>query len=181
MYLYSRTKEDDDADRRGRELGKTIGPAIKKLYEEKFKAEFDKMPKDGYGGVDETRLDPEQKKFWLDAREEERKLVDSLGGKWSKWGDILPKDFPRDEIDSEEIGYWRKCWKLHHFLIDHFGDPGDDNCVNVYLTKENLEFIIQELKKRASESEEFMYSIDNFAKALADVIAGKVVFYHPWY
>lgn len=84
----------------------------------------------------------------------------------------LPK---KDESDPvTEIGYWRKEWNLHDYIIENFGDPKNDNLVDVYLDEAALAKIIEHCKNCDMDS-------DPFCNALAIVKGGGVVFYQAWY
>ena len=80
---------------------------------------------------------------------------------------IVKKD---EEDPIREIGYWRKEWLLHEFIIKSFGDPDNDNLCEVYLD----EVALNKLAKK--------YPVeDAFKDAIAIVKGGGVVYYYAWY
>lgn len=80
-----------------------------------------------------------------------------------------------DEVDPvHEIGYWRKEWPLHEFIIKNFGDPNEDNLTEVYLDEAAITKIIDHYKNYEDYS-------DPFRQALDIVRGGGVVFYWAWY
>ena len=82
----------------------------------------------------------------------------------------------KDESDPvTEIGYWRKAYSLHKYIIENFGDPKNDNLVNVYLDEAALNQIIE------AHQNDGGYFSDTFRNALAIVKGGGVVFYRAWY
>ena len=86
-----------------------------------------------------------------------------------------------DEVNGDEIGYWRKDWELHNYIIDNFWDDKEnDNVVDIPLTKENVEQII----KWCSSGDNSMYNEyteETFKEALNAIKQGDVIYYHPWY
>jgi hypothetical protein len=44
-----------------------------------------------------------------------------------------------------KLGYWRKHPNLHGFIVQQFAD-GEDNCQEIYLSKDDLLKIIQAVK-----------------------------------
>ena len=82
----------------------------------------------------------------------------------------------KDESDPvTEIGYWRKERSLDRYIIENFGDPNNDNLVNVYLDEAALNQIIEAYQNDGG------YFSDTFRNALAIVKGGGVVFYRAWY
>ena len=82
----------------------------------------------------------------------------------------------KDEEDPvTEIGYWRKEWNLHKYIIENFGDLKHDNLVNVYLDEAALNQIIEAYQNDGG------YFSDTFRNALAIMKGGGVVFYRVWY
>ena len=82
---------------------------------------------------------------------------------------------PYGEDDPvEEIGYWRKEWNLHKFIIENFGDPNNDNLTEVYLDEAAISKIIDHYKDDTEYS-------DAFRQALYIVKGGGVVYYWAWY
>lgn len=87
----------------------------------------------------------------------------------------------KDESDPvTEIGYWRKEYNLHKYIIKNFGDPNNDNLVNVYLDESALNQIIEVYQNGGCFSDTFS-SKCIFRNALAIVKGGGVVFYRAWY
>ena len=81
----------------------------------------------------------------------------------------------KDEADPiREIGYWRKEWPLHEYLVKNFGDPDNDNLTEVYLDETALTGIIYHYKDYAEYA-------DPFRNALNIVKGGGVVYYFAWY
>ena len=82
---------------------------------------------------------------------------------------------PHGEDDPvHTIGYWRKEWPLHKFIIENCGDPNNDNLTEVYLDEAAITKIIDHY-----EDDEH-YS-DPFRQALDIVKGGGVVYYWAWY
>lgn len=46
-----------------------------------------------------------------------------------------------------QIGYWRKFNALHSFIVDNYSTNGEDDCRKIYLSLENLQEILDTLKK----------------------------------
>lgn len=80
----------------------------------------------------------------------------------------------KEDDPVEEIGYWRKDWPLHQYIIANFGDKDNDNLTEVYLDEAAIERIIEHY------NDDEMYC-EPFRLALKIVKGGGVVFYMAWY
>ena len=82
-----------------------------------------------------------------------------------------PSDYGLTENDNLiELAYWRKEWGLHNYIESYYGDPKNDNLVEVWLDREAIENII---KAR--------YFKNVFRRALKRIDDTHVIFYFPWY
>ena len=105
-----------------------------------------------------------------------REYKDALADKAKELGGVIDdlmlftlvvQEEDRDPV--MEIGYWRKNWDLHNFIVEHYGDPEDDNCREIYLDADALQTLASE------------FGCKEFEKALKVVNGGGVVFYYAWY
>lgn len=55
-----------------------------------------------------------------------------------------------EKIELVGIGYWRKFWALHDYIVKCYGG-GVDDCQPIYLSKEDIEHILSELKEVATK------------------------------
>jgi len=115
---------------------------------------------------------------------------------------MLAKDYEFTPV--EEIWYWRKEWTLHNFIVNNFGDPKDDNMVDIFLDEAALRKIIEAYSNpvvhepqqtvecgnvirygmNINEFGQLIESVvdsDPFRRALKIVQRGGVVFYWAWY
>ena len=89
-------------------------------------------------------------------------------------GEAFGLNHKDDSVD--EIGYWRKDWPLHQYIIDNFWhDKDNDNLREVYLDEEAIKAIIEAYKHDGGDVS------DSFRTALDIVRGGGVVFYWAWY
>ena len=180
QYLCRTSKKNFDAIIEAKKLRDEFNSRFEKLYDEKYKAKFDALPKDEYGYVYQENLTEEQKvvlsdlqnQYWADARA----IASEMNIRLDEFGEPIA-----DEVSVDEIGYWRKDWELHDYIISNFWeDKENDNVVNIPLTKENVEQII----KWCSSGDNSMYNDyteETFKEALNAIKQGDVIYYHPWY
>lgn len=169
MYLKSTGPNHRRVNELARERAKEFKDFSCSLYtSEKYSGLAD-LPRE-HGYVEFDKLSKEQRKLIAEYKFELMRKAHSLEG-------ILRKDMSyaylvkKEESDSvHEIGYWRKEWPLHEFIVENFGNPKDDNLREVYLDETALNQIIE-----AYPSEEA------FKIALSIVKGGGVVFYMAWY
>lgn len=174
-YLYRTSKRRVEAAKKFDEIRKAYSADIDVLLQKpRWKELFDSLPKNQFGRYDFDAFTPEQKKGCRNARRAARRVAKKHGLVLDKGCrpifDIEDFGLNYDDDDLEEIGYWRKDWDLHNYLIKHFGDPTNDNLVEVYLTKDNLKKIVAD-----------GYDDGTFSHALRCWNDDCVVFYHPWY
>ena len=170
MYLYATGKNH----RRVKELAKARAVEFRKWIEEfsksKIGASIEKMPKLESGYLDRSKLTAEDRAILAEIKSTLRKKAHSLGG-------ILRRDMHYAYLVKEgeddpvlKIEYWGKEWPLHEFIIENFGNPQDDNLVEVYLDEAALSKLIENYPHEES-----------FKVALYIVKGGGEVFYKPWY
>ena len=61
-----------------------------------------------------------------------------------------------------ELMYWRKAWGLHEYIVENFYNGENDNCERIYLTKENCQMMLEEMK----------WCYDNYTNRNDDCIFG---------
>lgn len=117
-----------------------------------------------------------REKFIEIASPEDVKRFDELNNKVSS----LEPDNP-----DSELYYWRKPWPLHAFIVQNFNKDKDDNCVRIYLTKENVDKIIEALKDGTISTGEYFDSTDisNTINVFENIEwdDDTVIFYFSWY
>ena len=170
MYLYATGKNH----RRLKELTKARVLEFRKWSEEFYKSKvgdsIEKMPKLESGYLDFAKLTAEDRAILAEIKSTLRKKAHSLGGilKRDMHYAYLVKEGEDDPI--REIGYWRKEWHLHKFIIENFGNPQDDNLVEVYLDEAALSKLIENYPHE-----------ECFNVAFDIVKGGGEVFYWAWY
>lgn len=123
--------------------------------------------------------------------------VDSLYDELNK----LDNDINDIEDEKQaELMYWRKPYGLHAYIVKNFWKFKEDNCVNIPLTKSNLQQILDEMNsclnngfKPYSDTNMFgentMWSIDDL-KCTINIIKNimadydeeeNVIYYYSWY
>ena len=168
QYLCRTSKKNFDAIIEAKKLRDEFNSRFEKLYDEKYKAKFDALPKDKYGYVYQENLTEEQKvvlsdlqnQYWADARA----IASEMNIRLDELGEPIA-----DEVSVDEIGYWRKDWELHNYIIANFWED-----------KENVEQIIM----WCSSGDNSMYNDyteKTFKEALNAIEQGDVIYYHPWY
>ena len=175
QYLYRTSKRRVEATKKFNEIRKAYSADIDILMQKpKWKELFDSLPKNQFGHYDLDAFTPEQKKGCRNAQRAARRVA-------KKHGLVLDKgcrpifnieDFGLNYDDDglEGIGYWRKNWHLHNYIIDNFWpDKDNDNLVEVYLTRNDLEKIV---------SDGYLGAFEDALRRWDD---DYVVFYHPWY
>ena len=180
QYLCRTSKKNFDAIIEAKKLRDEFNSRLEKLYDEKYKEKFDALPMDKYGYVHQENLTNEQKvvlsdlqnQYWADVRA----MASGMNVRLNEFGEPIV-----DKVSADEIGYWRKDWELHNYIIDNFWeDKEHDNVVNIPLTKENVEQVI----KWCSSGDNSIYNDyteETFKEALNAIKQGDVIYYHPWY
>ena len=174
-HLYRTSKRRVEASNKFGEIRKTYSKDIEALVgKPKWKELMDSLPKNEFGYFDWESYTDEQKKGVRYLRRATRRVAKKHGLALDK--DLRPifniEDFGLNHKDDsvDEIGYWRKNWELHQYIIDNFWhDKDNDNLVDVFLTKSDLEKIVSDGWG------------DEFDDALKHWNDDYVVFYHPWY
>ena len=174
-YLYRTSKRRVDAAKKFHEIRRAYSEDIDLLMKKpRWKNLFDSLPKNEFGNCDWKSFTDEQKKGI-------RYLRRAVGRVAKKHGLALDRDCrPIFDIEDfglnhkvdgvDEIGYWRKNWSLHRYIIDNFWhDKDNDNLVEVYLTKDDVKKIVDAGYK------------EGFVEALSCWDDDHVVFYYPWY
>ena len=113
------------------------------------------------------------------------------------------EDILSDLGDSEEIAYWRKHSDLNGYMENLYYENGGDkefNCVPLYLTKEDIEMIIEEHERHLDKDDDFeipesrgffwgetteedwVESLEDFKKILKETDwENSTVFYSCWW
>lgn len=159
-----------------KKLGAEFDDWVIKLYNSDKYAEFNTFPQDTDGSHRVT-LDlctEEQKARFKSLLEkfkgECREKAKALGGTLDEYVFRFVLTIPEEERDPvDEIGYWRKDWNLHNFIVKLCGDEKDDNLVEIYLDEAAITKVL----------EQFPYQ--EFKTALDIVRGGGEVFYYAWY
>ena len=173
MYL----KSTGHNHRRVHELAvareKEFNAFMESLYASERYAELANLPRK-YGYLEVGKLTKEQRSLVATYKAELIKKAHSLEGLLRRnvtYAYIVKEE----EFDPvHEIGYWRKEWPLHEFIIKNFGDPNKDNLTEVYLDEAAITKIIDHYKDYEDYS-------DPFRQALDIVRGGGVVYYWAWY
>ena len=124
--------------------------------------------------VDGDKLTKDQRSLVATYKAELGKKAHALGGIMRRdctYAYIIPEG---EEDPVHTVGYWRKEWPLHKFIIENFGDKDDDNLTEVYLDEAAITKIIDHYKDYEDYS-------DPFRQALDIVRGGGVVYYWAWY
>ena len=173
MYLYATGKNHRRVNELAWERNKEFKEFITSILAEDKYSGLKNLPS-RHGRCDFEKLTKEQRDLIASYKRELIKKAHSLEG-------ILRKNMTyaylvkKEEEDAEnEIGSWRNEWPLHHFIIDNFGDPKNDNLTEVYLDEAALKKIIENY----NGNEEYC---EPFRLALYIVKGGGVVYYWPWY
>ena len=174
-YLYRTSKRRVDATKKFGEIRRAYSEDIDLLMKKpRWKNLFDSLPKNEFGNCDWKSYTDEQKKGVRYLRRAARRVAKKHGLALDR--DCRPifdiEDFGLNHKDDsvDEIGYWRKNWQIHQYIIDNFWhDKDNDNLVDVFLTKSDLEKIVADGWG------------DEFEDALKHWDDDYVVFYHPWY
>ena len=174
MYLYRTSKRRVKASSAFNDVCKEYSRDVDALMNKpRWKELMDSLPKDEYGHSDRKSYTKEQKNKLCNLRRAVRRVAKRHGLNLD--GGLRPifdenKYGLTDKDTLEEIGYWRKEWNLHKYLIDNFWhDKENNNLVDVFLTKDNLKKIVKDIGG------------DAFKAALERWDDDYVVFYHPWY
>ena len=193
QYLFSASK---DKYRKHKAIAKTIEKCNKKLdkmFVTKYQKAFEELPRLSTYEIDVENLTDEQNRLFKEYEKEESTIAKSFKLKFNEYHELVEADVDENESCARfhnfahEIHYWRKNWILHDIIIKTCGDPENDNCVDIILTKKSIKTIIRELKKKPSNADGWydgMYddAIRVFREAL-HLMDDKdsVIFYHPWY
>lgn len=173
-HLYRTSKRRVEASKKFGEIRKAYSKDIEALVgKPKWKSLMDSLPKNEFGYHDWKSYTNEQKVGVRNLRRAAHRVA-------KKHGLCLDRElrpiFDLDKYgltsddDIEEIGYWRKNWELHNYIIDNFWkDKEHDNLVEVYLTKDDVKKIVSVGYK------------EGFVEALSCWDDDHVVFYYPWY
>lgn len=98
-----------------------------------------------------------------------KKKAESLGG-WASSDCLFHLSVPKEERDPiDKLCYFDRNWDLHNFIAENFGDPKNDNLVEIFLDEAAITKIL----------EKFPYP--EFRTALSVVKGGGEVFYVAWY
>ena len=110
---------------------------------EKWKDFLSSLPINRFGVIDPKYLSKEEKKKIGVLKRLLRKIAKDIGIELNRC--YRPKftcNLTEDKLD-ECICDWRKCWRLHKFIVDNFlEDKEHDNLVDIYLSKEDCEKIV---------------------------------------
>jgi hypothetical protein len=80
------------------------------------------------------------------------------------------------EYGREELAYWRKNWEIHGLFALYRADGEDDNCTEIFITKENLSEILKQI------DEEDEYSIEVVKKVIEETdFEQEEIVYYAWY
>lgn len=172
QYLYRTTKKRKDAITKFRELCMQYRAKV---------AEFDKTERvQNLLNVLARRRKGEAKEILAEQKDEiefvkgeYRRIAEEVGIRIDEEfePEFEPSDYGLTEKDNQrDLAYWRKEWPLHNFIIHNFGNPQDDNLVEVWLDKEAMEKII-----------EAGYFQEEFRDAMTMLDEEHVVYYWPWY
>lgn len=176
--LYRTSKKNFDSLSSSKKLSYEFKSQVAKLYSEKYKSRWESLPRDEYGDIDVQNLTNEQK----DEFESMRKGFQSDRTSIASELNVRLDEYNEPIVDGdigEEIGYWGKNWELHKYIIDNFWeDKEHDNVVDIPLTKENVEQIINWCTTGDNYDD---YTEEIFKEALNAIEQGDVIYYHPWY
>jgi hypothetical protein len=76
----------------------------------------------------------------------------------------------------EELAYWRKNWDIHGLFALYRADGEDDNCTEIFLTKENLSEVLKQIDEEDEDS------INAIKKAIEETdFEQEEIFYYAWY
>ena len=174
QYLYRTSKRRMEAVEKFDQLRAAFNEEGKALREKpKWKELMSSLPRNEFGYYDWKSYTKEQKVGVRNMVRAYRRLAKKHGLKLNS--DYEPifniEDFGLnyEDDDLEEIGYWRKEWGLHNYIINKFGDPNNDNLVEIYFSKVGLEMIVAD-----GYGGPFKDALDRWDDDY-------VVFYHPWY
>jgi len=97
-----------------------------------------------------------------------------------------------NEFD-EEIGYFRKFWKLHNWFVEKFVEAGGQPCredgfnrVNIPITKEMLRCLISDvIEKQGTFSDVELWEIEQIfgqiPRWIYEIEAGNEIYYYGCY
>lgn len=88
----------------------------------------------------------------------------------------------KSKIDerTEELQYWRRNWNVHDYISENFNDNEEDNCVKIFLTKENVEQIIHAID--TGKLKDNYYDIKSEFKQIWNKFKdGYLIYYWAWY
>ena len=174
MYLYSTGHNHRRVHELAVARAKEFDAFRESLYASEKYAGLADLPRLDGNYVDSDKLTKEQRSLIATYLAELGKKAHALGGFMRRnctYAYIIPEG---EEDPVHEIGYWRKEWPLHEFIIKNFGDPNNDNLTEVYLDEAAITKIIDHYKDRIEYS-------DPFRQALYIVRGGGVVYYWAWY
>ena len=150
--------------------------AEKLMERPKWRELLETLPKNEFGHIDPSLFNEEHKRGMSKLRWAVKRIAKQIGirlGTKARWMQPVFDwvDFGLgDEDELENLGYWRKNWDLHNYIIRNFwDDPNNDNLVKVLLSKKDLEKIVADGHE------------GGFKDALDRWDDDHVVFYYPWY
>lgn len=173
MYLKSTGHNHRRINELAMERAKEFNVFRESLYASEQYVGLADLPR-RYGYLEVDKLTKEQRNLVATYKAELSKKAHALGGIMRcncTYAFVIPKG---EEDPVHTIGYWRKEWPLHKFIIENFGDKDNDNLTEVYLDEAALTTIIDHYK----DNEEYC---DPFRRALDIVKGGGVVYYWAWY
>lgn len=175
QYLFRATKKRKDAIVKFKELCTQYRARVSELDKsERGKKLWDSLPwNEAHTYFENKDLTDEQIKEMEFFKEEYTRIANEIGIRIDSGFNpkFVPSDFGLTKKDDNyEIAYWRKEWELHNFIVQNFGNPKDDNLVEVWLDKEAIQKII-----------DAGYFQKEFRRALKKLDDDHVVFYWPWY
>ena len=172
-YLYSTTprrRQQLETERQRRKEYNEWANAL--IDSDKYKG-FNDFPHGNGGRIDLDKCSDKQKeqykKLFRRFKSELKKKAKSLGGFIS---DELHFSLavPESEQDlMDKLCYFDRNWELHNFIAENFGDPKNDNLVEIYLDEAAITKILEKFPN------------PEFRTALSVVKGGGVVFYYAWY
>lgn len=179
QYLYKTTKKERAIHEHNMSLEKTYNERVDKIWNEKWKDILMKLPHDfNLWNIRWNEVTPEQQKQVDEYNAELEAIKKELG-------------YQKNEDEGgEEVQYWRKAWTIHEIICNVLNWGGCDNCERMYLTKDNIKKIIEEIKKKEAPKSEYdrwnpsnksmdIEAFEEASKMLDD--EETEIFYYAWY
>ena len=171
MYLYSTGQNHRSEMKRLKKLRKEFDNWADALFNSPQYSELDRLLT-ARSTAENNKLAPKDEKQFQVLRSkyktELKAKAESLGGVLGKCLDIQLPDKNQDPV--EEIGYWRKNYDLHKYIVRNWGNQEDDDLVEIYLDEDAIEKMIETYPNEGV-----------FKTAWSIVKCGGVVFYLAWY